>query len=51
MAGFDFDRTHPGPVDEIRVPFERSVRERERRLVEGIVLDRAVVEALKNVQG
>lgn len=20
MAGFDFDRTHPGPVDEIRVP-------------------------------
>ena len=43
-------RRQPG-VDEIRVPFERSVRERERRLVEGIVLDRAVGEALKNVQG
>ena len=35
----------PG-VDEIRIPSERAFRERERRRVEGIVLDRAVVDAL-----
>jgi LDH2 family malate/lactate/ureidoglycolate dehydrogenase len=35
----------PG-VDEIRIPSERAFRERDRRRVEGIVLDRAVVEAL-----
>ena len=35
----------PG-VDEIRIPSERAFRERERRRVEGIVLDRKVVDAL-----
>ena len=35
----------PG-VDEIRVPSERAFREREIRRVEGIVLDRKVVDAL-----
>ena len=35
----------PG-VEEIRIPSERAFRERERRRVEGIVLDRAVVDAL-----
>jgi LDH2 family malate/lactate/ureidoglycolate dehydrogenase len=34
-------------VDEIRVPSERAFRERTRRRVEGIVLDRAVVESLR----
>jgi LDH2 family malate/lactate/ureidoglycolate dehydrogenase len=34
-------------VDEIRVPSERAFRERARRRVEGIVLDRAVVDSLK----
>jgi LDH2 family malate/lactate/ureidoglycolate dehydrogenase len=36
----------PG-VDEIRVPSERSFRERERRRVEGLVFDRKVVDSLK----
>ena len=36
-------------VDEIRIPSERAFRERERRRVEGIVLDRKVVEALNNL--
>ncbi len=36
----------PG-VDEIRIPSERSFRERERRLKEGILLERKVVEAIK----
>jgi LDH2 family malate/lactate/ureidoglycolate dehydrogenase len=36
----------PG-VDEIRTPSERAFRERERRRVEGIVLERKVVEALE----
>jgi LDH2 family malate/lactate/ureidoglycolate dehydrogenase len=35
----------PG-VDEIRIPSERAYRERERRRKEGIVLERAVVDAL-----
>lgn len=35
----------PG-VDEIRIPSERARRERERRRIEGIVLDRAVFDAL-----
>ncbi len=35
----------PG-VDEIRIPSERAFREREIRRVEGIVLDRKVVDAL-----
>jgi LDH2 family malate/lactate/ureidoglycolate dehydrogenase len=35
----------PG-VDEIRIPSERAFREREQRRVEGIVLDRKVVDAL-----
>ena len=38
----------PG-VEEIRIPSERASRERERRLVEGIVLDRTVVEALRAI--
>ena len=36
----------PG-VDEIRIPSERSFRERERRRVEGLVFDRKVVESLE----
>ena len=36
----------PG-VDEIRVPSERAFRERDIRRREGIVLDRAVVDALR----
>jgi LDH2 family malate/lactate/ureidoglycolate dehydrogenase len=36
----------PG-VDEIRIPSERAFRERERRRVEGIVLERKVIEALQ----
>jgi LDH2 family malate/lactate/ureidoglycolate dehydrogenase len=36
----------PG-VDEIRIPSERSFRERERRRVEGLVFDRTVVESLQ----
>lgn len=35
----------PG-VAEIRIPSERAFRERERRRLEGLVVDRAVVEAL-----
>ena len=35
----------PG-VDEIRIPSERSFRERARRRVEGVVMDRKVVDAL-----
>lgn len=35
----------PG-VDEIRIPSERAQRERERRRKEGIVVDRAVIDAL-----
>jgi LDH2 family malate/lactate/ureidoglycolate dehydrogenase len=35
----------PG-VDEIRIPSERANRERERRRLEGILFDRAVVDAL-----
>jgi LDH2 family malate/lactate/ureidoglycolate dehydrogenase len=35
----------PG-VAEIRIPSERAFRERERRRLEGLVFDRAVVEAL-----
>jgi LDH2 family malate/lactate/ureidoglycolate dehydrogenase len=36
-------------VDEIRIPSERAFRERERRRVEGILLDRKVVDALNAV--
>lgn len=36
----------PG-VSEIRVPSERASRERERRLVEGVVVKRKVIESLK----
>jgi len=35
----------PG-IDEIRIPSERARRERERRRVEGIVLERKVIDAL-----
>jgi LDH2 family malate/lactate/ureidoglycolate dehydrogenase len=35
----------PG-IAEIRIPSERAFRERERRRIEGLVFDRAVVEAL-----
>ncbi|RPI42167.1 MAG: Ldh family oxidoreductase [Betaproteobacteria bacterium] len=34
-------------VDEIRIPSERAFRERSRRRVEGIVLERKVVESLR----
>jgi LDH2 family malate/lactate/ureidoglycolate dehydrogenase len=40
----------PG-VDEIRIPSERAFREREQRRVEGIVLDRKVVDALHVLRG
>ena len=36
----------PG-VEEIRIPSERALRERERRRREGIVLERKVVESLQ----
>jgi LDH2 family malate/lactate/ureidoglycolate dehydrogenase len=36
----------PG-VDEIRIPSERAMRERERRRKEGIVIERKVVESLQ----
>ena len=35
----------PG-VSEIRIPSERAAKERSRRLVEGVVIERAVVDAL-----
>ena len=34
-------------VEEIRIPSERAMRERERRRKEGIVIERKVVESLK----
>jgi LDH2 family malate/lactate/ureidoglycolate dehydrogenase len=40
----------PG-VDEIRIPSERSFREREQRRAEGIVLDRKVFDALHALRG
>jgi LDH2 family malate/lactate/ureidoglycolate dehydrogenase len=36
----------PG-VDEIRIPSQRAFRERERRRAEGILVDRAVIDALR----
>jgi LDH2 family malate/lactate/ureidoglycolate dehydrogenase len=36
-------------VDEIRIPSERSFRERARALREGIEIDRKIYEALKAV--
>ena len=39
----------PG-VDEIRIPSERAYRERDRRRIEGIVLERKVIEALEALQ-
>jgi len=36
----------PG-VQEIRIPSERGFKERERRRVEGIVIERKVVESLQ----
>jgi len=36
----------PG-VEEIRIPSERAFRERERRRIEGIVMERKVVQALQ----
>lgn len=38
--------TQPGAA-EIRIPSERAFRERERRRVEGILVDRAVIAALE----
>jgi LDH2 family malate/lactate/ureidoglycolate dehydrogenase len=40
----------PG-ADEIRIPSERAFREREQRRLEGIVLDRKVVDALNALSG
>jgi LDH2 family malate/lactate/ureidoglycolate dehydrogenase len=40
----------PG-VEEIRIPSERAFREREQRRIEGIVLDRKVVDALHALRG
>jgi len=40
----------PG-VEEIRIPSERAFREREQRRIEGIVLDRKVVDALHLLRG
>ena len=36
-------------VDEIRIPSERASREREQRLRDGIVIDRAIYEALQAI--
>jgi LDH2 family malate/lactate/ureidoglycolate dehydrogenase len=36
-------------VAEIRIPSERAFRHRERALVEGIEIDRAVFEALERM--
>ena len=36
-------------VEEIRIPSERAFRERERRRVEGLVFDRAVIDALDDL--
>jgi LDH2 family malate/lactate/ureidoglycolate dehydrogenase len=36
-------------TDEIRIPFERASRERNRRRHEGIVLDRKIVDAIKAI--
>ena len=45
---FDLKATPRQPgIAEIRIPSEHAFRERERRRVEGIVLERKVVEALK----
>jgi LDH2 family malate/lactate/ureidoglycolate dehydrogenase len=38
-------------VEEIRIPSERAFRERDQRRIEGIVLDRAVVDALQALRG
>ena len=38
-------------VDEIRIPSERAFRHRERALVDGIEIDRAVYEALERMVG
>ena len=35
--------------DEIRIPSERAHRERERRRVEGIVLERSIIEAIQAI--
>ena len=40
----------PG-VDEIRLPSERSLAERKRALVEGIVIDRAIRDSLERLAG
>jgi LDH2 family malate/lactate/ureidoglycolate dehydrogenase len=34
-------------VEEIRIPSERAFRERERRRLEGIVIEKKVVESLR----
>ncbi len=39
-------KRQPG-VDEIRIPSERSFRERKRRQVEGLVFDKKVIDSLK----
>ncbi len=36
-------------VEEIRIPSERAFRERERRRVEGLVFDRAIIDALHDL--
>ncbi len=38
----------PG-VEEIRIPSQRAFRERERRRAEGILVDRAVIAALREL--
>ena len=38
-------------VDEIRIPFERARRERERRRQDGIVLDRRITDAIRALAG
>jgi LDH2 family malate/lactate/ureidoglycolate dehydrogenase len=35
--------------DEIRIPSERAHRERERRRVEGIVLESSIIEAIQAI--
>jgi LDH2 family malate/lactate/ureidoglycolate dehydrogenase len=42
---------HQPGVAEIRIPSERAFREREQRRIEGIVVDRKVVDALHALRG
>jgi LDH2 family malate/lactate/ureidoglycolate dehydrogenase len=48
VQGIKSTKKRPG-VEDIRIPSERSFREREQRRKEGLVFDRAVVESLESL--